>query len=178
MEKRLNAKLDQYMTNFKEDIKTRATALGLSADDRFNQLLQYIYDYERLSFQPDDTVRRKRIKNYVPIYDRCCAKRYNGEQCTRRKKDGCEYCGTHTKGAPYGKMESDTQEGSQHTTKVEVWAQDIRGIMYYVDKHGNVYDTTDIIKNQINPKIVAKYVVEGEQYIIPEFEMLMNGRNG
>jgi hypothetical protein len=55
--------------------------------------------------------------------------------------------------------------------KIEVWAQDIQGIIYYIDKMMNVYQAEDIVSNKPNPKIIAKYVKVGETYTIPEFEM-------
>jgi hypothetical protein len=55
--------------------------------------------------------------------------------------------------------------------KIEVWAQDIQGIIYYIDKMMNVYQAEDIVSNKQNPKIIAKYVKIGETYTIPEFEM-------
>lgn len=170
MEKRLNKKLELYITTFKDSIREKATQLGLNNDSKSTQLLQYIYDYDRLSFGKEDFQKRKRVKNFVPIYDRCCAKRASDEQCTRRRKDGSEYCGTHMKGTPHGIM--DAQEEAKVTTqKVEVWAQDIKGIVYYIDKSNNVYDTSDIIKNQVNPKIIAKYNKNGENYSIPELNI-------
>ena len=170
MERRLNKKVETYITTFKDSIREKATQLGLSSDSKSTQLLQYIYDYDRLSFGKEDFQKRKRVKNFVPIYDRCCAKRATGEQCTRRRKEGSEYCGTHMKGTPHGIMET-TDEPKANTQKVEVWAQDIQGINYYVDKFNNVYDTADIIKNQVNPKIIAKYVKTGDNYSIPEFNI-------
>jgi hypothetical protein len=170
MERRLNKKVETYISLFKDSIRDKATQLGLNNDTTSTQLLQYIYDYDRLSFNKEDFQKRKRVKNFVPIYDRCCAKRASNEQCTRRRKDGSEYCGTHMKGTPHGIL--DLQNDNKTTTqKVEVWAQDIQGIVYYIDKFNNVYETSDIIKNQINPKIIAKYVKEGENYIIPEFNV-------
>jgi len=44
------------------------------------------------------------------------------------------------------------------TKKVEVNAVDIKGIVYYLDNDGNVYDTEDIVSNNKNPRIIAKYV--------------------
>jgi hypothetical protein len=64
-----------------------------------------------------------------------------------------------------------SDEPKVNTTKVEVWAQDIQGIVYYIDKFNNVYDTADIIKNQMNPKIIAKYVKTGESFSIPELNI-------
>lgn len=171
MEKRLNKKIETYMTSFKDNVREKATQLGLSGDDTSTQLLQYIYDYDRLCFGKEDFQKRKRVKNFVPIYDRCCAKRATGEQCTRRKKEGSEFCGTHLKGTPHGVMDESTEQKNL-TQKVEVWAQDIQGIVYYIDKCNNVYDTSDIIKNQMNPKIIAKYIKsDDDHYSIPEFNL-------
>ena len=109
MEKRLNKKVDLYISSFKDNIKEKATQLELLKNDEINKLLQYIYDYDRLSFNKEDFMKRKRVKNFVPIFDRCCAKRATNEQCTRRKKDGSEYCGTHMKGTPHGIIENNDE---------------------------------------------------------------------
>ena len=170
MERRLNKKLESYITSFKDNIREKATQMGMTKNEQVNQLLQYIYDYDRLSFIKEDFQKRKRVKNFVPIFDRCCAKRASNEQCTRRKKEGCEYCGTHIKGTPHGIV--DTQNEPKNTTqKIEVFAQDIQGIVYYIDKNNYVYQAEDIISNKINPKVIAKYVKDGENYSIPEFNI-------
>ena len=170
MEKRLNKKLETYLSQFKDDIKEKSLQLGLTKNEESNQLIQYIYDYDRLNFGKEDFMKRKRVKNVVPFFDRCCAKRANEEQCTRRKKEGSEYCGTHMKGSPHGIMEIEVKS-KPNTQKIEVWAQDIQGIIYYIDKTGNVYQAEDIVVNKINPKIIAKYVKIGDTYSIPEFNL-------
>lgn len=170
MERRLNKKIDSYITTFKDSIREKATQMGMTKNEQVNQLLQYIYDYERVSFTKEDFQKRKRVKNFVPIFDRCFAKRANNEQCTRRKKEGCEYCGTHLKGTPHGIVDVQN-EPKNNTQKIEVYAQDIQGIIYYIDNKSNVYQVEDIISNKINPKIIAKYVKDGENYSIPEFSI-------
>jgi hypothetical protein len=167
MEKRLNKKMETYITEFKDNIREKTLHL-LGSDMQTTQLIQYICDYDRLTFSKEDFNKRKRVKNFVPIYTRCCAMRANNEQCTRRKKGEFEYCGTHTKGTPHGIVDLQVTENVT-TQKVEVWAHDIGGIIYYIDKSNNVYDTSDIIKNTVNPKIIAKYCKNGENYSIPEF---------
>jgi hypothetical protein len=53
---------------------------------------------------------------------------------------------------------------------LEVVAEDIGGIVYYLDAFGNVYNTEDVLKGKDNPQIVAKYVkTEVGKYQIPEF---------
>ena len=171
MEARLNKKLETYITTFKDSIREKATQMSLNNDVKSRQLLRYIYDYDRLSFSKEDFQKRKRVKNFVPIHDRCCAKRASNEQCTRRRKHGSEFCGTHMKGKPHGIIDKNPTDTKINTQKVEVWAQDIQGIVYYIDKSNNVYDTTDIIKNQLNPKIIAKYIKNGDTFSIPEFNI-------
>jgi len=167
MERRISKKVETYVTSFKDDIRDKATSLGLK-NENMNMLLQYIYDYERISLSKDDFMKRKRVKNVVPFFDRCSAKRASGEQCTRRKKDDCVYCGTHMKGTPHGLVD-EQEENKQQTQKIEVWAQDIQGIIYYIDNTGNVYQAEDIVSNKMNPKIIAKYVKNGDTINIPDF---------
>jgi hypothetical protein len=167
MERKINKRFETYLTKFKDDIRDKVNEFG-GQPEQTNNLLQYIYDYERLVLVKEDFMKRKRVKNSVPYCDRCSAKRANGEQCTRRKKEEDEYCGTHMKGTPHGVV--DIQEENKNTTqKIEVWAQDIQGIIYYIDKSMNVYQAEDILSNKTNPKIIAKYVKNGDLYSIPEF---------
>ena len=170
MERRINKKIELYITDLKDSVRAKAEQLGLANDSNLSQLVQYVYDYDRLVLGKEDFLKRKRVKNVVHLSDRCCAKRASGEQCTRRKKTDCEYCGTHMKGTPHGicDNEGDNKPLGQ---KVEVWAQDIQGIIYYIDKVDNVYQVEDIIVNKVNPKVIAKYVKNGEQYSIPEFNI-------
>ena len=170
MERRLNKKAETYITSFKDNIREKATQIGITKNEEVNQLIQYIYDYDRLSFTKEDFQKRKRVKNFVPIFDRCCAKRASNEQCTRRKKEGSEYCGTHMKGTPHGIMETN-DESKITTQKVEVWAQEMQGIVYYIDKNNNVYQAEDVVSNKTNPKIIAKYAKNGDSYTIPEFNI-------
>jgi hypothetical protein len=169
MERRINKRIDSYITIFKDSIRDKANSLGIQGEQN-NHLLQFIYDYDRLTLTKEDFLKRKRVKNIVPYCDRCSAKRANGEQCTRRKKEEDEYCGTHMKGTPHGMVDLQ-EENKQTMQKIEVWAQDIQGIIYYIDKMMNVYQAEDIVSNKPNPKIIAKYVKVGETYTIPEFEM-------
>ena len=170
MEKRLNTKIDSYITTFKNDVRSKMEQMGCSKNEQMNQLLLYIYDYSHPCLNKEDFQKRKRVKNFVPIFDRCCAKRATNEQCTRRKKEGNEYCGTHMKGTPHGIVDN-KEENKVTTQKIEVWAQDIQGIVYYIDKTNNVYQAEDILSNKINPKIIAKYLKTGEHYSIPEFNI-------
>jgi hypothetical protein len=168
MERKINKKIENYLSNFKDSIRDKVSQLN-NDEKSLDCLLQFIYDYDRLIIDKDDLANRKRVKNIVPYCDRCSSKRANNEQCTRRKKDGYDYCGTHIKGTPHGIINVNGDNDVSTTQKIEVWAQDIQGIIYYLDKNMNVYQTEDIVSNKHNPKIIAKYVKNGETYHIPEF---------
>jgi hypothetical protein len=185
MDRRANKKLEAYMLEFKNNIHDKSVKLGINHDN-INKLFQYIYDYERLSFGKDDFTKRKRVKNTLPLFDRCCAKRANNEQCTRRKKDDSIYCGTHLKGTPLGDIDFEEiiihepvvieepvivpeivpEIVTENIQKIEVWGQDIYGIIYYLDNTGNIYQAEDIIINKINPTIIGTYTNIEEIYSI------------
>jgi hypothetical protein len=168
MEKKINKRIESYISSFKDELCNKLAGMETEDETSKNQLIKFIYEYDRLTLDKDDFVKRKRVKNVVPFFDRCCAKRANGEQCTRRKKESDEYCGTHMKGTPHGVVDSQN-EVKDLTQKIEVWAQDIQGIVYYIDKNENVYQSEDIISNKQNPKVIAKYSKTGDNYSIPQF---------
>ena len=170
MERRINKKIEIYLAELKENIRKKIVEIDES-DPNLHKILEYIYDYDRLNLSKEDFMKRKRVKNVVHLSDRCCAKRANGDQCTRRRKeDTTEFCGTHLKGTPHGVCSLD-DESKPEGKKIEVWAQDIQGIVYYIDKASNVYQIEDIMEGKSNPKIIAKYVKVGDTYVIPEFNM-------
>jgi hypothetical protein len=171
MEKRLNKLIENYITAFKDEIKSKTIDIDFEDKQKVNELFEFVYDYNRLTLTKEDFVKRKRIKNAIPSLNRCNAKRANGEQCTRRRKEDCEYCGTHSKGTPHGLINgSDMLEHSNE--RMEVFAQDIKGIVYYLDKYKNVYKTEDILSGKENPEIIAKCIIQNGYYTIPDFGLV------
>ena len=167
METRLNKVIETYVTTFKDSIKNKVLGLNFDNKQNVNELLEYVYDYTRLSLSKDDFIKRKRIKNTIPLLNRCNAKRANGEQCTRRRKTDCEFCGTHYKGTPHGLIQTDDNTNSVNE-KVDVFVEEIKGIVYYIDKYNNVYRTEDILEGKENPDVIAKCVKQNGGYTIPE----------
>jgi hypothetical protein len=198
MEKRISKKIDTHQVEFKnairEWIKTNnVKIIGYNDDenedntdeqettiDKTSNFLQFVYDYNGVSLTKEDFQKRKRTKNVVPCYERCMAKRSNGEQCTRRKKEGDTYCGTHMKGTPHGviteeekKEEQKDEHGIYLTTKkVDVWVQEIKGIHYYIDQENNVYHPDDILSNKQYPRKIGKWTFnETDGYHIPSLSV-------
>ena len=172
MEKRLNIKIESYITKFKNDIRNKMIELDDNTNNNtMSLLIEYIYDYERLIIEKDDLVKRKRVKNSIPKDNRCLAKRANNEQCTRRRKNCSEFCGTHCKGIPHGVIDSNNVCENVNKT-IEVFAQEIQGIVYYLDNYNNVYKTEDIMLNKENPEIVGKCEKNNNKYTIPSLGLV------
>jgi hypothetical protein len=169
METRIQQKIDDHLRTFKTQLGNwlvERDAIIRSGDggDITSEFLQFMFDSENIQLQKEDFQRRKRIKNHVPMVDRCCAKRANGEQCTRRRLEG-QFCGTHTKGAPHGVIDQDSVDDQPCMEKVEIWMQDIQGISYYIDKNNRVYSPEDIVANKQNPRVIGSwdsYLSDGE----------------
>ena len=168
MEKRINKLIETYVIEFKDNIRKKIDELYFDEKSKVNDLLEHIYDYERLSLTKDDFIKRKRIQNSIPISNRCNAKRANNEQCTRRRKSDSEYCGTHTKGTPNGYLNLDACSDC-NVQKIDVVAKEIDGIVYYIDEHTNVYRTEDILNGKENPEIIAKYHNQNGKTVLGEF---------
>ncbi len=174
MERRLNKKTETFLHQMKADIAEQFQCIQnksildtTTMELEYISIIDYIYKYENLEFDKEDFMKRKRVKNTVPSYERCSAKRANGEQCTRRKKDDTnQYCGTHCKGTPHGIINDATTVATSR--KIQVSAIDIKGIVYYLDDTGNVYDTEDILSNIKNPRVIAQYEKNSNGYSIPE----------
>jgi len=176
MEKRLTRKVDEHSVAFKKAIQTWlstekcSVTQNESGKDCSADFLEFIFEHSSLCLSKEDFQKRKRVKNIVPYHERCCAKRANSEQCTRRKKDHEEYCGTHSKGTPHGIIQHNEEEQNP-ITKIQVWVEEIKGINYYIDSNNNVYSHEDVLQNKNNPGIIAKWKLnEQSQYCIPEFE--------
>lgn len=163
MEKKVNRRIEDWTQTFKHNIKD----VILNNDDK-QVIVDFIYNYPGLQLEKSDFAKRKRVKNIVPLNERCNALRANAEQCTRRRKGESIYCGTHIKGIPHGEITNKVKKNSIKIKKV--WAQEIRGIVYYIDKDNNVYNHIDILENTDNPGVIAKYTFDSltNTYDIPD----------
>lgn len=165
MEKNINEKVKHYIINMKQNMIQLIHEID---NNKLHELISFIEQYPLLYIDKNDFTKRKRIKNIVPLYDRCLAKIANTEQCTRRRKENSEYCGTHTKGIPHGVFDKNVVNKIE---KIEVFVKEIKGINYYLDENNNVYKTEDILNNIKNPRVIAKYIIKDNEYFIPELNI-------
>jgi len=168
MEGKINGIINTYLIRFKNDIMAQIDKTDLNNMDK-EEFLKFIFDYNILILSSQDFQRRKRVKNVVPHHNRCLAKRANGEQCTRRKKDDMSFCGTHNKGIPHGEVTQNNNDLSVLKKKC-IWVEEIKGINYFIDDDNNIYNHTCVLNDDLNPKIIAKYKLENGIYTIPEYE--------
>ena len=170
MENRIKKKVNNYQMEFKESIKKWIEDNNIIINDKDNNIInsdfiKYIYDYNKFDLTKDDLKKKKNSKSSISQFERCCAKKANNTQCSRRKKNNSEYCGTHINGTPYG-LYNDS-ENNNKIKKLEIWVQDINGIQYYLDENNNIYYPEDIISNSKNPRIVKRWFLDTEgNYIL------------
>ena len=175
MEKRINKKIDNWRTTFKNDI-IKNIQQNKNSKNFLRNIEEYIMNYQSIIIDKTDLTKRKRIKNSVPLCDKCCALRANGEQCSRRRKSNEKFCGTHVKGIPHGEINNEPPKKTHK--EVNIWIQEIHGINYYIDNNNNVYDYNDIINNNTDPRIVAHYMKTVNGYSIPELKNATSDKKG
>jgi hypothetical protein len=162
MEKKIGNKLNEFLNVFKNDMEYM-----INTTDNKHELIRYLNNYKNIELLPEDFKRRKRIKNIIPDYNRCIAKKGDHSRCTRKKKENIDFCGTHEKAVPYGTIDVN-MNNKQTVNNVDIWYHEINGIYYYIDKENNVYLPEDIISNKTNPRIIAQWKLDGSEYIINE----------
>ena len=64
--------------------------------------------------------KRSRARSAINEKKQCRAKRADGKQCSRARREGEDYCGTHIKGCPHGryKTKEDDKEDKHHLSKI------------------------------------------------------------
>ncbi len=174
MENRINKKAEKYIQEFKNQIQDWfiQNKCEITGECDTSEFLKFIYDFDTLNFNKDDLQKRKRIKNIVPLNNRCLGLRANNEQCTRRRKNNSDFCGTHEKGTPHGIFQlSEKNNECKLCKKIELTIQEIKGIYYYIDNIGNIYHHDDVIQNKNNPRIIASYSLINDIYSISELKI-------
>ena len=91
MENKINKKIQNWSCSFKDYLKEEVNKLDIP-QGKANELVNKLYDFESISLTKEDFVKRKRTKNVISDCERCIAKKSNETQCTRKKKEGEEYC--------------------------------------------------------------------------------------
>ena len=177
MKKTLNKKIDNFMLDFKNNIKKKIDDLNLVREvnedvrrEEMNKLLQFIYDYDKITIEKTDLSATNRKPPAVDI--RCCALTSTRQQCIRKKMEGSNFCKSHEEKRNYGVMEEllvnseRSLTESKKVSKKNIYTRSINGIIYYMDAENNVYKMEDIINNIVNPDIIGNYMMETNTVIL------------
>jgi hypothetical protein len=163
MEKRILDKVGNQNNQYLQKVVTELNRVKTN-EITVDEVIQWVQTNKPVDLTKSDFIKRKRSKNCIPFESRCearCAKGsgHEGEQCTRRKKSGCMFCGTHTKGVPQN------MEQKSDFKKKTIWTEEYRGIIYFIDDE-HVYNPEDIKKNKINPEIIGSCKKVNNSYVI------------
>lgn len=131
--------------------------------------------------------KKKVNKRNLPCGERCLGRKMDFSQCTRKRKDNTEFCGSHIKNRPNGKIGDDgscfhRKKGKRGRKRKNlnnnVGENEIlttkfyhNGSLHLKDKHNIVYTY-----NQDYPVILGKYDEENQK-IIPLVEDVENNGN-
>lgn len=163
MEKNITNIVNRHNLTFKSNLKdwftnNKSKIVDEEGNDVTNKFIQHMFDFPSLELTSNDFKRRERSESNVADCDRCLALKSNGARCSRRKKniDGkiMGYCGTHLKGISNGSVE---ETNIVQKEKIQIWIQEINGIIRHIDDKGNIYKTDDIIDRVDSPRIIATY---------------------
>ena len=114
-----------------------------------------------------ENTKIKRKRKIIPKDQCCLGRKQFGEQCTRRKKMGSEFCGSHMKSLPYGRIDDKKEflckvKGKRGRKKkktlledndeyIQTWIDSDLGDKYLIDKYNTVYSN-----DLQSPKIIGK----------------------
>ena len=154
MEEKLVNKVNTYMQVYNEK---------LCQCKSMEDIKSFIESHEKFNLEDLEINKKKRTKNQIKPEEQCQALRANKTQCTRRKKSDCTYCGTHSKGTPYGVIATNTVPNCKKN--LQLFTQEMQGILYYIDHDGNIYNTEDIVNRVTKPRIVGKYDCTNDVYV-------------
>ena len=102
--------------------------------------------------------RKKRKKNKIlDKGDLCMAQKADGLQCTRRRKDNCEYCGKHVNNLKFGRIDDEIKYNDK-SKYIKTHHEKINGCDYLVDENDIVYTFDKDNPKTLGTKIEGKLV--------------------
>jgi len=102
----------------------------------------------------------------------CMAKKADGYQCTRRKKNNMDYCGKHIKKLKFGRIDDELRY-SDKEKYVKTRRENIDGEFYLVDEQNLVYSCS-----KTHPLVLGKRVyIDGEAKLISTKKYIEQHKN-
>ncbi len=147
----------------------KLTAILISISEKYDIDQQELFDcYLNSNFESKDNVKPTKKYKKHPVKskdDICIAKKSDGLQCTRKKKDDTQYCGKHSSNQRYGTIELDDNNIDDCDKYIMTWTEQIDGINYLIDSNNIVYSS-----NIDNPEILGKKSKEGKLILLSDLK--------
>lgn len=174
VETKINYKVQSYISQMKLDIQCKIIQLHFTQEsEKMNQLMEFILGYDRLELSSDDFVlpatKKTRIskkkEGLTNLVYQCQV--HDVKDNVKDKDDANDIVV-----ATDGHEEQEEEEIEKEDVVMELIAQDIAGITFFIDSFGNVYNTEQVLNKLSDPQIVARYHVDAEgKYHIQEFKI-------
>ena len=151
-------KIALKITHFKQLDKTEIMSNFLPKDTYFNEIINDVIQKQK----------KKVNKRNLPCGERCLGRKMDFSQCTRKRKDNTEFCGSHIKNRPNGKIGDDgscfnkkkgTRGRKRKNLNDNVGANEILTTKKYIGNELYLMDTNNVIYtyNQEFPVILGLY---------------------
>ena len=133
---------------FEEEIITILSTISSEYNiDKETLIKQFLPNIINISIKLGVKKRNKRI---LPKEVRCMGRKIDGEQCTRSRRNGSDYCKSHSTRLPHGRIDDNTyvkkekgkrgrKKKSLETDYIATKVETINGKEYLVDEFDNVF---------------------------------------
>tara|TARA_B100000029_G_C17520359_1_gene939641 strand:- start:103 stop:711 length:609 start_codon:yes stop_codon:yes gene_type:complete len=122
----------------------------------------------------DETIIKKRNRRTLKASEMCMGRKLDNNQCTRRRLNGKEFCKSHLKNLPQGRIDEDEpvsktkgkrgrkrknciSDKHNNDDYIAMWEEIIGDGKYLIDIYNNVYTN-----NVQTPKFLGKKTIQGD----------------
>jgi hypothetical protein len=158
---------DALIQNINNIINDKITQILISISEKYDIEKDELFDcYLNMNNTLSSTTnivteKKKRNKNIKPKEDICIAKKADGMQCTRKKRDNSLYCGKHCNNQKFGSVSMEDSVTEDSEKYIMTWTEQYDGVNYLVDNNNIVY-SYDIE----NPVIIGKKSKDGKLVLL------------
>jgi hypothetical protein len=155
--------VSSIQTMFQKKLKDVLTSIA----EKYSIDQEQLFDsYLDPSLETDGKNKKKKTKKKDETTSVCLARKADGVQCTRHKKDNSDYCGKHSISLKFGRIddldveEDDPRVAIDKEKFIMTWNESIDGQNYLVDSNNVVYS--------LDHKIIGKKNASGHLISLAE----------
>jgi len=149
---------------YSHNLKNILTSIAKEYNIDKNSLISKYINFDNLKS------KKKKKKNELLPSCLCMARKQDGNQCTRRRKQEGEFCGKHIKNKKYGRIDDNSNivgKLAEDDNYIMTWVEIFNGKEYLVDTNNIVYT-----KNISSPKIIGKKLSDGVIEYLEDIESI------